>query len=203
MKWLKKGARKGSRAKTQDVATPATSATSAANLTADAGIPPEVVMQKTARTHIGGVPIELLQPVKSLIYREPLKLVKPLFDEEFLKQKKPLFDKVLRGMAHHDPFIRETWHRHFGHKTPFETYDLAMLMSEPPGKKGRPEKSGLAEQDLQLMPEIHRRISAGETLKAVTEAMVELDRLQGGKPSLSAPIRLQRRYREWRKTQKK
>jgi hypothetical protein len=133
---------------------------------------------ESVRTHIGGVPIE------------------------FLNQVKPLFDKVHRGMNHHDPFVRETWQRHLGNQTPAQTYDLIALMSEPPGKKGRPQKSGLEEQDLQLMPEVHRRVSAGETLKAVTEALVELDRLQGGKPSLSAPVRIQRRYREWRKTQK-
>jgi hypothetical protein len=133
---------------------------------------------ESVRTHIGGVPIE------------------------FLNQVKPLFDKVHRGMNHHNPIIKAEWWRLFADTTPAEEYLHIAMMAEPPGKKGRPQKSGLEEQDLQLMPEVHRRVSAGETLKAVTEDLVELDRLQGGKPSLSAPVRIQRRYREWRKTQK-
>jgi len=182
MKGPKKGACTRPKAKTQDVATPATSATGAPNEgpvgKAKTGSSPPQLEAKLGRTHIGGVPIE------------------------FLNHVKPLFDKAFRGLGHHDPVIRGTWMRHLGKRTPFETYDLIMLMTKPPGKKGRPEKSGLAEQDLQLMPEVHRRVSAGETLKAVTEALVELDHRQGGKPSVSAPVRLQRRYREWRKTQK-
>lgn len=134
---------------------------------------------ESVRTHIGGVPIE------------------------FLNQVKPLFDKAYRGMNHHDPIMKAEWRRLFADQSPAQEYLHIAMMSEPPGKRGRPEKSGLAEQDLQLMPEIHRRLSVGETLKAVTEALVELDHRQGGKPSVSAPVRLQRRYRAWRKTQKK
>ncbi|HPF23697.1 MAG TPA: hypothetical protein PK417_09475 [Hyphomonas sp.] len=108
-----------------------------------------------------------------------------------------LANKVVRGMNSHDPEVSEAWCEHFADKTFYQTRTLVPLMNEPPKKKGRPIGTGKKEVDWQLMPEIHKRVLAGETIKAVTKDMA--DRSQAIQSEDAESRRLQERYRQWRR----
>ncbi len=114
----------------------------------------------------------------------------------------PEIEKVLKGMNHHAPDERSFWIEQFGHQTPAETFRLIERLPPPPGQKGRPKGTGYEEADLALMPEIHQRRASGETLKSVTEQLAATMNLASTQTE-GAAIRLQRRYRQWRRTNKK
>lgn len=111
--------------------------------------------------------------------------------------------KAMRGLLHSDPKVRAAWEQAIGHLTPAQSWHLFPILADPPGEKGRPKGTGYKQADLELMPEIHRRVLQGETLAAVTEDIVQRSRDAGHKPSDSAAVRLQRRYRDWLKAQNK
>ncbi|MEQ9435651.1 hypothetical protein [Hyphomonas sp.] len=124
--------------------------------------------------------------------RESLAATRKIIDE-----KRPEIDKVLSGMTSHDIDVKRTYLKYFAEKTPAETFDLASQLKNPPKLKGRPQGSGFEIRDQKLMPEIHRRVSAGETIKSAT--MIIASELPGQHSVDATSLRLQRRYRKWRK----
>lgn len=116
---------------------------------------------------------------------------------KIIDEKMPEIDKVLRGMTSHDVDVKRTYLKYFAEKTPAETFDLASHLKNPPKLKGRPQGSGFEILDQELMPEIHRRVSAGESIKSAT--MFIASELSGQHSEEATSVRLQRRYRKWRK----
>jgi len=112
------------------------------------------------------------------------------------------FARAIKGLSHKDDRVRMTFEKRILNETPAEAFDLLSMMKDPPGEKGRPKGTGYEEADLALMPEIHRRRTAGETLKSVTEQLAATMNLASTQTE-GAAIRLQRRYRQWRRTHKK